>query len=397
MIKIILFLAFSFCAHAQNAHIPFARTLLEGAVEYDYYTDYFKTTATVNSAGEKTTLPSDLSYQKLDFGVNGRYGFTSELEGMIGVNGRYIQSNVEFNNEVLGYTKSGLESVIVGIKYGFKEEDSTRYAIEGWYKQAMHSNSFYKGSEEPSTISLGDDGKEMAIGLSFYTRTKSLNFIEGRVLYRNPGADLSSELLSLVQFSTVWKYFALNLGVENVYSLKGDAYTGEEDQKPVIYAGTTSTVNSINRQWTAPYIGMNLALGREWRIETQFAQVYTGVSTDLGPRISVHLVKRKEESKNFAKLDSQFKEYTIEGSVTKLSKSKKVAVADIGLESGLEVGMSVDFYFFDYVGGNELIAKGSVLKVKATQSIIAIQKKYGRRRVDVGTVVRANEVSSQSN
>lgn len=382
----------TFCL-AQNAHIPFARTLLEGGSEYDIYIDYMNTTSLTNYDGINTAIGDGLSYQKINAGANFKYGITSKLEGMLGANVRYIQSNVEFDGEIFSYTKAGFESAIIGFKYAFDEEDGMRYAIQGWYRQPMYSNEIFDATaERPDEIVLGDTGRDIAIGASFYNKTSSNNYLEGRALYRDPGAELSSEIFSHLQYSLVWKYMALNFGVENVYSLENDAYNNDELNKPVLFQGTSAGFNSINRQWTAPYIELNFALGDSWRIESQFAQIYTGNSTDLGPRLSFNLVKRKEASKALEKRVQKFKEYTVEGTVTKLSKSKKIAVVDIGLDVGLRKGMKVDFYYFDFRGGNILIGSGTVVKAGASKSLVHIKQRNGRRRIKEGTVIRSGEI-----
>ena len=56
--------------------------------------------------------------------------------------------------------------------------------------------------------------------------------------------------------------------------------------------------------------------------------------------------------------------------------------------------MQVDFYYFDYVGGNELIARGVVIKTQVSKAVVQINKRYGRRRVQEGTVIRAGQIEN---
>ncbi len=88
--------------------------------------------------------------------------------------------------------------------------------------------------------------------------------------------------------------------------------------------------NSVNRSWSAPYGGINIALGREWRVEGKVYNKISGTSTDLGSGVLVSLIKRVSEAKSFEKKDAAFKEYTVEASVVKLSKSGNVVVIDAG-------------------------------------------------------------------
>ena len=78
--------------------------------------------------------------------------------------------------------------------------------------------------------------------------------------------------------------------------------------------------------------------------------------------------------------------------MTKVSKSRKLAIVNKGEMDDLKVGMRVDFYYFDYVGGNELIARGVVIKSQVSKAVVQIKKRYGRRRVQEGTVIRAGEI-----
>jgi hypothetical protein len=101
----------------------------------------------------------------------------------------------------------------------------------------------------------------------------------------------------------------------------------------------------------------------------------------------------KPLAKDFSRRDSQFKEYTIEGTISKISKNRSACVVDQGLASGLKEGMSVDFYHFDYVDGNMLIAKGFVIKAGASKSMIKITKRYSKKRLEEGTVMRAGMIN----
>ncbi len=397
MCKILILISilyFSVSSYAKTSYVPFARTLKDSGNQISIDTQWFRTDKIVDLNGEAADLTSDEATQRLDLGLGFKYGISNNLELNLGVNSRLVQSTLLINDESTSYSRTGLESGMFGFKYSFEEENRTKYALEGWYGQTMHSTPVWDGTSEPEEISLGDQGRFLGASLLFYLKTKSANYLEGKLSYRDPGPDLSAEFFTDIRYVLAWNAASLYLGFENIASLEQDAYTNDPENKPQYFDGASGMVNSINRQWSTPFIGLNFALGRYWRVETQYAQIYTGTSTDLGPRLSISLVRRNEETtKAFSKRDSQFKEYLMEGTVTKLSKSGKIAIVDIGIENGLKEGMKVDFYYFDYQGGNKLIGRGKVVKASASKSLVQITSRYGKPRIKDGTVVRAGEIT----
>lgn len=390
MLKILILCLISFGVKAQTSYIPFSQTLNDGGTDLSFNVEYFRPVSKVteNGEGQAYTENNNITYINMDY--IGRYGFTKNFEGWLGARARVIQTAFVNSDQDYAITKSGFESVGLGFKYGFDEVDRNQYSIEAYYRQAAYSNEENIG---PDDINLGDDTREYGLGGSLGLRTRSMNFWEFRALYRSPADYLSNEILTEAQFSAVWDSASIYFGLENVYSLEDSPFdeTIIGDQ-PSFFYGPGEYYNSINRSWTAPYIGMNLALGKKWRLGARYTQVYTGNSTEIGPRILFTLASRQEQKKEYVKRDSKFKEYTMEGTVVKISKSRKVAVIDIGAKDGLKKGMPVDFYYFDYVGGNKLIAKGVALRVKASKAIVKIKKRYGRRRIQQGTVARAGEI-----
>ena len=382
--------------YAQISYIPFATTLKEGGSEISTAVTYFQTTAVVDEASQSTALPDGSSNQVIDFDFIGKYGFTNQFEGLVGLRGRIIQSQFSFDAG-LGFedytlTRSGAESAVIGAEYSFKEVEGAKYSLQGYYRQALHSSYVYTNGE-PEVLVLGDDTREYGIGVNFYYRTKSANILDAQILYRSPGESLSHEVFTKVQVGLVWNHVSLYAGIENVSSLDGDPYTNDPENKPFLLQGASGQYNSINRQWSAPYAGMKVALGDKWRMGVEYTQVTTGRSTDLGQRVLVNLIRRVESADNsYARRDQKFKQYRIEGIVTKMATSRKVAVVDKGIEKGLKNGMKVDFYHFDFVGGNELIATGVVIRARASKSLVRITKRLSKKRVDEGTVIRADEL-----
>ena len=55
--------------------------------------------------------------------------------------------------------------------------------------------------------------------------------------------------------------------------------------------------------------------------------------------------------------------------------------------------MKVDFYYFDYLGGNELIASGYVIKANSGKSMIKITRRFSKRKVGEKTIARAGLIT----
>ncbi|MEE2671105.1 MAG: hypothetical protein VYA54_05315 [Bdellovibrionota bacterium] len=378
---------------AQTSYISKSRTLAEGGSELELSLDYFKPVSVVDETGEAATLTTTNTVTHINGEAIYRYGLTKNFEVSAGLRVRLVQTSFLYSGDQKQYSinNTGAEAAIAGFKFSSGFEGNSQYALEGYYAYKLYTNKELTDLSFLEDSNIGDDTREYAIGAAYTIKTKADNYYEFRALYRSPAEYLSNEIFSEAQLTLKWKSFALYGGVENVYSLENSPYSSEVSEKPDYRTDPSELYNSINRSWTAPYVGLNIAVGKSWRLGARYTQVYTGNSTDIGPRILVSLTRRNEESKEYEKRDSSFKEYRLEGSVTKTSKSRKLAVIDLGLKDELKKGMRVDFYYFDYVGGNELIAKGVVVKAEASKSVVKIIKRYGRRRVQEGTVVRAGE------
>ena len=81
-----------------------------------------------------------------------------------------------------------------------------------------------------------------------------------------------------------------------------------------------------------PVVGVN------WLQAVQYAEWRTD-------RVNEFILERE----SFVQKDAAFKQYSIEGVVKKLSKKRTAAVLDIGMQAGLEKGMKIDFYHFDFL------------------------------------------------
>lgn len=380
-----------------DAYIPAALTLDESASELTFETEVFQTTSVVTEDGVGLNLAEDTYYQRYDFNFKWAYGFTNEFNGYVGFGARYIQAQDVFSGETSTYNQGALTSALLGFKYGFTEKNGVKFTLEGYYQKALFENEEYDDfSEAPARLTMGDDTRELAIGFNAFSRSESNNYLTASVFYRDPSQNLGSEIFSTIDYHLAWKYFSFGIGVENNYSLENDNYSNDPENKPQTYNGPSEYFNSVNRSWTAPYVQMNLSFGGAWRLESKYAQVTTGNSTDKGPRVSLALVKRggvDKDKRNFKKTDSAFKQYKVEGLVTKVAKSRKACLIDKGLVEGVEKGQQVDFYHFDYVDGNKLIGSGIVVKSKASEALVKIVRKYSRKRVEAGTVARVQQIN----
>ena len=220
--------------------------------------------------------------------------------------------------------------------------------------------------------------------------TEANNFFSGKVLYRNPAPELSSEIYAKAEYLLGFNNFAFGIGIENVSSLNQDPYTDDPENKEQYYFGATNLYNSINRAWTAPYLRL-VTIGQKWRVGFNYFKVNSGVSTDLGDRFSVSIVRRSDKDNTFTKINNRFKQYSIEGVVTKVSQKQNAVVVDKGAVDGVKKGMRVDFYLSNFLESNELIASGVVVKTIASKSIISLRKRYSKKRVEDGSLAMIEE------
>jgi hypothetical protein len=243
-----------------------------------------------------------------------------------------------------------------------------------------------------STLILGDSGNEYSAGVGASYTTRSKNFLNARIGYRDPGKDISDELYWQIEGAMVWSYVALIAGVDGITSLSNDPFNKEPlslaVERPAYNRGSTFLYHTINRELISPFAGINIALGNKWRVELRASQVVSGASTDLGTSYGFSLVRRVEELKS-NRVDRAFKDYDFEATITKVSPNKTYVVIDKGLSDDVRKGIKIDFYEFDYVGGNILLASGIVTEARSDSAIVRIATLYNRKReLKEGVVAR---------
>lgn len=341
--------------------------------------DYFSTTKTADDKSGNDPLPDGASFNQTQVEFGGLYGATDQLQ--IGLGARLRLNQSTFTNalgEEVNAASEGLQSTFVSGHYAFRPVGQFQYTLEGIFRYTPYTNEIFKVGNEEELI-LGDDGNEYSFGLGVTYSFRNNNFLTLRGGYRRPGSEISDEIYWQAEGAMVWKYLALIAGVDGVSSLNRDPYEDDPENRPIFNTGVSSLYNGMNREWITPYVGVNLALGDLWRVELRGSQVIRGTSTDIGSAFGIQLVRRVDQ-KNKGKLDSRFKSYDLEATISKVSAKKGYVVIDKGLADEVQKGMAFDFYEFDYVGGNVLVARGTVIQVKGETAVVKITGRFHRKK-----------------
>ena len=378
-------------AWAQTSYVAPTKTLQSKAYQLGFAGDYFNSSKRIDKDGKETSFTDGEKFSRLQGEVTGFYGLTDQFQIGGGVRFRQNASTMmNSSNEEETDTSTGVQSTFVNLMYAFKPVDRLRYVIEGSFRYMPYTNEESTGSDVGSLI-LGDDGSEYSGGVGVTYASKTNNFLTLRTGLRSPGRDLSSEIYWQVEGALAWRYVALVAGVDGVSSMNNDPHEDEPANKPNYNRGVSELYNSTNREWIAPYAGINLALGKNWRMEFKGSQVVSGRSTDLGTSFGIALIRRVDESKKTQRADTKFKEYDIEATITKVSPKQGYVVIDKGVSDDVQKGMKIDFYEFDYVGGNVLLARGTVIQTKASTAIVKITQTYNTKKaLKEGVIARGS-------
>jgi hypothetical protein len=387
----ILVTFFSFCAHswAQISYVAPARILPRKSYQFNFTGEYFKSTKRIDAEGDKQRFRNGEAFSRYQSDIMLQYGMAQGFQVGGGIRLRQNASTILLpsTTENSTETSTGVESTYAHLMYAFKPVESMQYSIEGLFRFRPYSNEETEGTKN-APLALGDEGHEYSGGLAVTYSAPRQNFLSARFGFRSPGSEISDEFYWQAEGALTWRFAALIAGVNGISSLHKDPYEDAESQRPAYYNGSTYLYNGKNRESIAPYLGLNLALGKAWRVELRGSQVVAGRSTDLGTTFGFSLIRRVEE-KNQKALDRKFKEYDFEGTITKISPKRGYVVIDKGLTDDVQKGMKIDFYEFDYVGGNILIASGLVIISKAESAIVKITQHYNKKReLKEGVVAR---------
>lgn len=364
---------------AQTSYVPSARVLRNKGYQLSFGGDYFTSTDRVDENGKKNSLSEGEKFTRAQGEFGASYGATDEFQLEGGIRFRQNQSTyLDNSSNLVNGSSTGVQSTWASFQYAFKPVEKFQYALEGLYRFTPYTNEEID-LNDPGNVVLGDDGNEYQLGLVLTYTSNGNNFLNFNWGYRRPGKDLSSELYWQAEGALVWRYVALVAGVDGITSLKNDAYTNDPENKPKINTGGSELYNSVNREWVAPYAGVNFALADKWRIEFKASQTVVGRSTDLGTTFGLQVIRRVDQSSS-SHPDKKFKAYDIEATVTKISPKLNYLVIDKGLTDDIQKGMIFDLFDFDYLGGNILVAQGVAIQVKSDTAILKIINRYNTKK-----------------
>ncbi len=381
-----LVLIFLFCSNVMAANFfPTEAELLNPRAHLIQFSgNYFKSSGNYDTEGVLSSLPAGYAYSIMNSDFKLRYGWTKRIEAAVSARLRSVSSTDDVNT----INKTGAESAAVFLKYSFPEVNNLKSALGVRYRQTLYTNTKYDPPQNAPTaeVVLGDDGSEYAVELfTTYTSSK-LQFI-GNFSYQKPVNHLSTEILYKLESQYKFTDITLLGGLEGNFSLKDDTYTENPSQKPTVSKGSTNLVNSINREYMAPFIGMNYSFSK-WAIGGLIQKVISGKSTDAGTLLAFNISTGTEGvTPEAIKIDT-FKEYSIESSVLKVSARGNFLRIDQGLSSDIEKGMRFDIYQTDYFGGNVLVATGIAVEVGADWSVVKLTKKYKEIEIKPGFAAR---------
>lgn len=340
--------------------------------------------------GKETEYPSSEGFGYFEGEFLGRYGATNELQFTGGLTSRQNSADITVSGESETATSSGLQSIFAAAQYGFRPVGRINYSLEVFGRFMTYTNKEYDATTDDPTkdLVLGDDGPDFGGSFLGTWAHRDDYFLTAKLTYRRPGKEMSGEVNWLVEAAVAWRYFALVAGGEGIYSLGQDAYTDDPDNKPAFNTGGTNIYNGINREYIAPFAGLNIALGKTWRIEARYQQVLNATSYDTGSLITVSLARRVD-SNQMVLIDKKFKEYDVEASIVKVSPKKQYVVIDKGLSDDIAKGQRFDIFHTDYLGGNILLGTGVVTDINADQSVVRITARYSTKfPIKEGTIVR---------
>ncbi len=347
----------------------------------------FKSTTRIDSNGDEQAFLGDQGFLLQEGELALRYGLGKQLELRLGSRFRAAQSTPLTGESV---TNRGMDSYFGGVKYSLKRSLNSPwvYAVDFQFRQTSHSYSDYlPGGAPADEIVLGDSGNEVRAGLYLSRPFGEMIRLGFFGAFNMPPKQLGQELIYDAHFAFTWTKWAILLGVDGVYSLGADDFTNSPDLKPEIARGTTFLFNSINRQFSAPYLRVDKAF-QKWKMGLSVRSIITGVSTDLGLEMGLHLVWNSNGLTESDRKISKFKEYQIEASVIKVSPRGKFIKVDHGLSHDVDKGSRFDIFQTDFFGGNVLVASGIAYQVGPDWAIVKLVKRYHSIKIKKGFTAR---------
>lgn len=370
---------------------PPGKTLEDRGQEYELIGRYFQTASTFDTDGTEFSLNEGESFSQLEGDFILRYGMNDNLQVSGGLRFRQVAAEYANGADTTSTTTSGLESYFFELKYSQKSSSKMFYSFDLRARQTAYDNTSYENTTQipEDEIILGDSGSSYYAGLSVSLMREKDHYLNAVAGYHQPGNDLSAEIPYDLNSVWTWRRFALELGVEGIYSLGADEFSDVPSQKAPQGRAPNALYNSVNRQWMAPKGALFYAFGGGWRLGFKIASRMSGMSTDRGTEFTISLLKASRGKTVNKRVKEKFKEYRIEGTVLKVSPRGKFVRIDQGISQDIEKGMKFDIYQTDFFGGNELIATAIAYEVGIDKSILKIVRLYSSKRVKKGYVARA--------
>lgn len=392
MKRFLAFFLFSSAALAQTSYVPPAQVLSKKGYELMGQGRYWGSSSRYDTKGKEVPFNGSEAFSYFEGEVSGKYGATKELQLGIGATFRQNRATAEYPSGSGSYvdtSSTGLQNIATQIQYGFAPVGRLYYALEAFFRYTPYTNASWDGTNPKDAMVIGNDGNDYGVGVMMTYAHPNRNFLSARVAYRRPGSSQSTQVDWMTEGALDWTRFALVGGAMGVISVNNDAYSHDPENKPVVNTGGTYLYNSVNPQWIAPYAGLNIALGKTWRIEGRYQQIVSARAYDTGSLMTITLAHRVEAGPD-RQIDKAFKEYTLEANVTKVSPKKQFTILDKGLSSGVQTGQHFDCFQDDYTGGSVLIARGVVIKIGADQAVLKLTTRFSTKvEIKEGGVCRA--------
>lgn len=369
-----------------NAYRPAAKALNDGSYEFTVSGTHFTQSGAYDVDGAELERFDGNTFTQSDFAITGRYSYGRSLHFVLGA---AFRQNASFNAATeTDLSASGLERIYGGFHYAFDPVDRLRYALEFSYAKTTYTNEFYNvGETLPSEIVLGDDGQFVEGILHTSYSSASNNHYTASIGARLPPSQLAMEIPWKLEAAWIFGSWGILAGVEGIKSMGDDEFSDNPAQKPQIPSGVTSLYNSVNREKTEPFIGVNKSF-KNWSVGAKYAQVISGVSTDKGSTIGINFSWSSAGTTSAQKRLNTFKEYDNEASVIKVSPRGTFVRIDKGLTSDVDKGMRFDIFKTDYEGGNILFATGIVYEVGADWAIVKLTQTYRSEKIQNGYTAR---------
>lgn len=386
--KLILILLFSTSLWAQS-HLPQTYRFYKDGSQQRFEFSQFQTDKFIDNLDQDQALGNGESFTERDFVYEYRYGLADGLNMAVGIKGRQVQAIDQVGSETQDFGATGLHSLYSELAYTFDRLKNWEYAVMFGFGKTLFAE--LEAAELTNNAPLGDPGffYHMGGALTYYLTEE--NFLTSKFLYRNPAKNLSQEFYYQAELTLLWPKFALFGGLEGVFSMQTDEYGSNPASKPSIGIALSNRYNSINRNFTEFYGGLGFNITKNFRTEFKFSSTAAVNRYDIGNTMLFTLAYLNNDQKE-KKIEKEFKNYRVEGEVLKISPKGKYLIIDKGLSHDVTRGMVFHIFINDYQGSSRLVAIAKAIKVQSSKSIIQILKRYSKRKIEAGFIVRGGQI-----